>query len=1109
MPSMPFPKTKEDKAHKKHLLGHRDERDRRLLAQVFLKTNDWEVARRVFDKVLSLAQENLQMEGSELEEFDGHNPILWNAVASEGGRGTPSQTLYNWSSRAKAIERKAGDATSFPRIDEIAGHTSSVMGVTVTPDELFQLLLNYTAPKRPADYPESQHPSAPTLSEYIDQQISGAPVQDREAVERELGEEYEEGQEKYLAEQEELLEKDVKGFKLKQDPRFTKKRKTFEPESEKTQRLLIDKEGMLGQRTFDDLAEEEDPTPVPAWEPSEGEYLHQNQKERMDEFRRVQKKAMEDSGYPSNSIRHMAVGLRAVGRRDHPGTVNGREFYTVASGYGDTTATKRGIPSKGEIESFVEREGLMYGYYLYMDGYFQVKEKGEWVREWPGPVDRFSIPIWQPVPAEPAPAAEGPVPGKDKVYGPELYVTNLLDDDATFDQIRVIRTGAFDIDYGTLQEAHDNYSELIEAVNNLRDLTDEQLDALDLEYDETRGREALEYAFNSAHQNAMDTAKGYGIPGEDSHVIQVFEVEDLRMMLDQLGIVPGEWTKTKPTLADAPVPAAEEALKQAEMENVIRKMDAIQLRELKKDASEGGMFPDPMLKLIDKALSEWATKQNLTPERMAELEKDAAYVFTSNLGPAKDSTNIPDIIAVLLGSYNHDALKALDPHAAKEHEEKADLARAIARKHALSVQANYMLRNGVEGAPTIRETGTSTKTHSLDNKNPSTNPRARSVPATQNTPEDVAIESILDVPLHGITPESITFKVSQLFNIPIREGFAKEFYKNALGIYKVREQVIRMKGGKLVRIATIIHELAHHLDNVLNITGVYSKNAGAVPDSLRDELSLMDYEVQFFFEAYANAIETNIGKNRDLKPIKSRVELKQLISDWNDKKGIFKDASIVQAMGEISSKIKTRTEEGFAEYLRLMLTDGLGMKLREDLPPTFGPTNAFIENSIYGAPEFHKWFMGTYLVDNADLARNLMTVRGMVKTWRKGGPVSRAFQSFARSRDVDRKFYTGEKESDRQLSTFMQRAYTAMVDKFHPLKRVSDQVLEHMKELRKDLDKYTKQLKESLTAEEKSHIKSQIAQIEKALTNRQPMNMSWATRSVPRVRFRDGSLVMA
>jgi hypothetical protein len=82
------------------------------------------------------------------------------------------------------------------------------------------------------------------------------------------------------------------------------------------------------------------------------------------------------------------------------------------------------------------------------------------------------------------------------------------------------------------------------------------------------------------------------------------------------------------------------------------------------------------------------------------------------------------------------------------------------------------------------------------------------------------------------SPGSIIAKLSRDFGVPIRKGFVTGKPK---GIYKVFEQVARLKGKFSDDLGTAVHEVAHHIDNV-------TKLIENLPQSMKDELGMLDYK---------------------------------------------------------------------------------------------------------------------------------------------------------------------------------------------------------------------------------------------------------------------------
>lgn len=973
----------------------------------------------------------------------------------------------------------------------------------------------------------------------------------------------------------------------------------------------------------------------------------------------------------------------------------------------------------------------------------------------------------KPVPA----AEEGPVPGKDKVYGPDFYVTNLLDEEADWDQVRFIKEGD---DQGyNLEEVSKRFEEQSQAYNNLSRLTDEQLLALDINYDTDVGREGLDRAWEGAHQNAMDTASQYGVPFEDSHtgpgfgVRLLFEVVNIDFAFDGAGVRWEDWTdkQKKPTIDDVseptpaeepfelekekkkvgpepeqfvpeeqeqmvlfrglqedpeqrdfieeqeaqPVPAAEEGFsvdlasirssselprywhnyitempfrtafsdafhgmnlekagenivvvhgtviaggervdhawleqgdevidpggegyitkkptstgfvveegaerprtvfakgirlpkheyysfanaeaesrytkeqmrantreidapypfsygpwmpkeletrqttkvdvrldipKEEDRSSVIdeRVAQAIKLhaesigrspaepapaaekKELsekeKKDdaylasmfegdtarmlldakeavkASVGGYTVEQFHSAIDRELRKWAKKEKLDPGELERLEEEGG--FQVDLGHYSNNTNTADIEAYLKENYeDFEALKRLAPELAERFINKTSLVKAIASAQARSVRANHIIDHGKEHAPEIVSKKSGKTGFKMEGFKASENPGKLGKTPGKNTKEEVASEAIIKG-IQGIkgkvTPEKIKNLIQSLFGVAIREGYARELKGAVLGIYKPEAQQIRMAKGGLLKLGVLMHELAHHLQNTLGITGGvgYKKRAEGLTDELLEEVSMLDYDVQVFVSALEKALDSKRFKNLfgDIEMPKTRAELLGLIDDWNKKKGIFDKSMAVQLMGDIKKKIVPRPVEGFAEWLRIYATDGMEMAARDDLPPAFHETNAYIDNEVYGAPKFHEWMMKDFFAREgapADTARNLSIIRTAIKEWRQGGPVKRVLAGFTPSWEQRPSTHSGETEKEKLINSAKARAYSNVVDQYHPFKIVQEDVELQVKGFRKRLEELNEALKHPHSKKELAEIKEEIKDLEVRARNR-------------------------
>lgn len=111
---------------------------------------------------------------------------------------------------------------------------------------------------------------------------------------------------------------------------------------------------------------------------------------------------------------------------------------------------------------------------------------------------------------------------------------------------------------------------------------------------------------------------------------------------------------------------------------------------------------------------------------------------------------------------------------------------------------------------------------------------------------------------------------------------------------------------------------------------------------------------------------------------------------------------------------KKRSSEGFAEYMRILLTD--------DTAPSI-------------APEFHRWFMEDWLPAHDAIRVKLEELRVLIDQWRQQGARAYAAANMSRTGKVPRPAgvsmlsWTAEKASD-----MVHRAYAAMKDEAHYLK---------------------------------------------------------------------------
>ena len=496
---------------------------------------------------------------------------------------------------------------------------------------------------------------------------------------------------------------------------------------------------------------------------------------------------------------------------------------------------------------------------------------------------------------------------------------------------------------------------------------------------------------------------------------------------------------------------------------------------------------------IDRELRKWAKKEELDPGELERLEEEGG--FRVDLGHYSNNTNTADIEAYLKENYkDFAALERLAPELAEKFTNETSLIKAIASAQAKSVRANHIIDHGKKYAPEIISKKSNKSGFKMEGFKASENPGKLGKTPGKNTKEEVASEAIMKG-IQGIkgkvTPGKIKNLIQSLFGVAIREGYARELKGAVLGIYKPEAKQIRMAEGGLLKLGVLMHELAHHLQNTLGITGGvgYKKQAEGMTDELLEEVSMLDYDVQVFVSALEKALDSKRFKNLfgDIEMPKTRAELLGLIDDWNKKKGIFDKSMAVQLMGDIKKKIVPRPVEGFAEWLRIYATDGMEMAARDDLPPAFHETNAYIDNGVYGAPKFHEWMMKDFFAREgapADTARNLSIIRTAIKEWRQGGPVKRVLAGFTPSWEQSPSTHSGETEKEKLLTTFSARATSNLVDKYHPFKIVQEDVERQVKEFRKRLEELNEALKHPHSKKELAEIKEEIKDLEVRARNR-------------------------
>ena len=552
--------------------------------------------------------------------------------------------------------------------------------------------------------------------------------------------------------------------------------------------------------------------------------------------------------------------------------------------------------------------------------------------------------------------------------------------------------------------------------------------------------------------------------------------------------------------------AKEEAAKPAPAEEAKEKDEALlanmfegnTARELL-DAREAvkdpvmGFTVEQIHSALDRELRKWAKKEELDPGEIERLEEEGG--FRVDLGHYSNNTNTADIEAYLKENYkDFAALERLAPELAEKFTNETSLIKAIASAQAKSVRANHIIDHGKKYAPEIISKKSDKSGFKMEGFKASENPGKLGKTPGKNTKEEVTSEAIIKG-IQGIkgkvTPGKIKNLIQSLFGVAIREGYARELKGAVLGIYKPEAKQIRMAEGGLLKLGVLMHELAHHLQNTLGITGGvgYKKRAEGLTDELLEEVSMLDYDVQVFVSALEKALDSKRFKNLfgDIEMPKTRAELLGLIDDWNKKKGIFDKSMAVQLMGDIKKKIVPRPVEGFAEWLRIYATDGMEMAARDDLPPAFHETNAYIDNEVYGAPKFHEWMMKDFFAREgapADTARNLSIIRTAIKEWRQGGPVKRVLAGWSPSWEQRPSTHSGETEEEKLINSAKARAYSNLVDQYHPFKIVQEDVELQVKGFRKRLEELNEALKHPHSKKELAEIKEEIKDLEVRARNR-------------------------
>ena len=272
-------------------------------------------------------------------------------------------------------------------------------------------------------------------------------------------------------------------------------------------------------------------------------------------------------------------------------------------------------------------------------------------------------------------------------------------------------------------------------------------------------------------------------------------------------------------------------------------------------------------------------------------------------------------------------------------------------------------------------------------------------------------------PLVPISGPVIFTAIERLFGFKVGRGLDNDFYGKGgtIGLHYALSEMIRVKSSEFGNDTLLSHEVAHNMDKKFTVTGkIYTLRKKGVPiasNDILDEASALDYAtiekarstIKDAEKKLVQASETTIDElKKEIEEIKGRAkkagELSKVkevgIKDLQEKIDLFEKypeavkrfrklkGQDIQKLKEQDTEgiyeftpkearqlltdkgITGRHQEGFAEFVRIWLTDGLGMDMSyesRDGPSSFVGTNPTLEKF---APKFYKWWIEEFLTGN-------------------------------------------------------------------------------------------------------------------------------------------------
>lgn len=162
-----------------------------------------------------------------------------------------------------------------------------------------------------------------------------------------------------------------------------------------------------------------------------------------------------------------------------------------------------------------------------------------------------------------------------------------------------------------------------------------------------------------------------------------------------------------------------------------------------------------------------------------------------------------------------------------------------------------------------------------------------------------------------IAAQDIIHTWERIFGVPIR---ANGFQQKADGLYYYFSQVVRIKESELTNIAVAAHEIAHHIDNLANVT---RGSSPSLPVSLKSMMQGLDYEPSKNrdYEGWAEFIRMWLT---DPKALSSSV---QPLLDWFENTWMAKHPELAKQLQQARRHARQYTDQTVFQRISSMISD--------------------------------------------------------------------------------------------------------------------------------------------------------------------------------------------